>query len=102
MARSPSTHDLTKRTLLEALRQPDSNYIEQEIQLASTGWGFDHTAITQPVDVFTGDRDAGYPYAAVWAQLLPAAKLHVFAGGHVDYVAPDVITRIVKAMATES
>lgn len=102
MAGSQTIQDISKRTLIEALRQPESDYLEREIQLASAEWGFDHTAITQPVDVFTGDRDAGYPYAVIWAQLLPAARLHVFSGGHVDYVAPDVSARIVKAMNTES
>lgn len=99
-AESPDTDDRARRSARELLRQPGSGYLAQEIRLASADWRFDHAAVTQPVEIFSGDQDAGYPYARLWAQRLPRGRLHVFAGGHGDFEAPEVIERIVAAMAS--
>src|SRR5581483_11598707 len=88
-----------RASIREALRQPDSPYLAQELALASHRWDFDHTAIAQPVDIFSGDRDGGYRYASVWAKQLPSGRLHVFAGGHGDFATPEAAKRIVAAMA---
>jgi pimeloyl-ACP methyl ester carboxylesterase len=96
---SPDTNERVRLAMLECQRQNESGYIEQEIRLSSSPWGFDHTAIAQPVEIFTGDRDGGFRYAPFWAKALPAGRVHVFSGGHDDYTAPDVIARIVAAMA---
>ena len=89
-----------RRAMSEANAQPQASYIKEEMRLAGSPWGFDHTAITQPVDIFTGDRDGGYRYSPFWARSLRSGRVHVFAGGHGDYTAPDVIARIVKVMAS--
>jgi pimeloyl-ACP methyl ester carboxylesterase len=97
-----SGDELRHRTAREALRQPDSGYIAQEIRLASRDWGFDHLAVSQPVEIFSGERDAGHGYAPIWAQRLPAGRLHVIAGGHGDFSAPAAVEKIVAAMAAAS
>ena len=102
IAGSASTDDLHRRSVGEALRQPDSGYLAQEIRLATSAWGFDHCAVAQPVAIFSGDRDAGYAYACVWARRLPAGRLQVFPGGHGDFEAPATLERIVAAMAALS
>ncbi len=98
-ANSAKADDLVRRSAREVLRQPDSGYLAEEIRLASADWGFDHTAVAQPVEIFTGDRDPGYRYARIWAERLPAGRLHVFAGGHGGFQAPQARERIVAAMA---
>lgn len=96
---APQTNERVGRSMREAMRQPESGYLVQEMMLAASDWGFDHTAINQPVDIFTGDRDGGYIYSPHWAKQLPQGRVHVFTGGHGDYTQPDVIARIVAAMA---
>jgi pimeloyl-ACP methyl ester carboxylesterase len=91
--------EVLRRSARESLRQAGSGYLAQEIRLATGSWDFDHTAIAQPVEVFSGDRDAGYCYAQVWAGRLAAGRLHVFPGGHTDFAAPGAVERIVAAMA---
>lgn len=100
LANSAKADDRVRRSAREVLRQPDSGYLAQEIRLASADWGFDHAAVTQPVEIFTGDRDPGYRYARIWASLLPAGRLHVFPGGHGGFEAPEARERIVAAMAS--
>jgi hypothetical protein len=102
LANSGKARDVMGRSLRESLRQPDSGYLAQEIRLATSEWGFDHTAVAQPVEIFTGDRDGGYHYAGIWAQRLPAGRLHVFPGGHPDFQAAEALGRIVAAMASAS
>jgi pimeloyl-ACP methyl ester carboxylesterase len=97
--KAPDTDSRVRRAMSEADAQPASGYIKQEMRLAASAWGFDHTAVAQPVDIFTGDRDGGFRYAPVWATKLRSGRVHVFAGGHGDYTAPDVVARIVKVMA---
>jgi pimeloyl-ACP methyl ester carboxylesterase len=98
-ANSAKADDRARRSALEVVRQTDSGYLSQEIHLASTDWNFDHTAVAQPVEIFTGDRDPGYHYARIWAERLPAGRLHVFRGGHIDFEASETRARIVAAMA---
>jgi len=99
-ASSARADDLVRRSAREVLRQPESGYLATEIRLVSADWGFDHRAVAQPVEVFTGDRDPGYRYARIWAERLPAGRLQVFAGGHGDFAAPAARERIVAAMAS--
>jgi pimeloyl-ACP methyl ester carboxylesterase len=96
---SGDPQELLRRSSRESLRQPGSGYLLQEIRLCSSHWGYDHTTIRQPVEIFSGDRDAGYRYARIWAQRLPAGRLHVIPGGHGDFVAPGSSRQIVAAMA---
>jgi pimeloyl-ACP methyl ester carboxylesterase len=98
-ADSAKGSELLRRSARESLRQASSGYLAQEVRLATRTWDFDHTAIAQPVEIFSGDRDAGYCYAQVWARQLAAGRLHVFPGGHTDFAAPEAIERIVAAMA---
>jgi len=93
-----SGHGPLHRAAREALRQPHSGYIAQEVRLASTDWGFDHAAVAQPVEIFSGERDPGHGYAPAWARRLPAGRLHVIAGGHGDFGAPAAVEKIVAAM----
>jgi hypothetical protein len=79
------------------LRQPDSGYIAQEVRLASRDWGFDHVAVKQPVEIFSGEKDPGHGYAPIWAKRLPRGRLHVIPGGHGDFGAS--AQKIVAAMA---
>jgi pimeloyl-ACP methyl ester carboxylesterase len=99
-ANSAKADDLVRRSAREVVRQPDSGYLAQETSLATADWGFDHTAVAQPVEVFTGDRDPGYHYARIWAEKLPAGRLHVFPGGHGGFAEPEARERIVAAMAS--
>ncbi len=99
-ANSAKADDLVRRSAREVLRQPNSGYLREEIRLASADWEFDHTAVAQPVEIFTGDRDPGYHYARIWAERLPAGRLHVFPGGHGGFEAPQARERIVAAMAS--
>lgn len=62
-------------------------------------WGFDHLAITQRVELFSGERDGGRRYAEVWASQLPNARLHLFPGGHVGHFARPVADTIVACLA---
>lgn len=100
LANSARADDLVRRSAREVARQPGSDYLAQEIRLASADWDFDHTTVAQPVEIFTGDRDPGYRYARIWAARLPAGRLHVFAGGHGGFAAPEARERIVAAMAS--
>lgn len=90
---------MLQRAARESLRQPGSGYLRQEVRLASHHWGFDHAAIAQPVEIFSGVQDANHGYAPIWAKRLPAGRLHVIPGGHADYGAPESAARIVAAMA---
>jgi pimeloyl-ACP methyl ester carboxylesterase len=98
-ANSATASDLLRRSARESIRQPASGYLAQEIRLVTADWGFDHAAVAQPVEIFTGDRDGGYRYARIWAERLPAGRLHVFPGGHVDFAVPETLERIVASMA---
>ena len=84
--------------LEEARRQPDSGYLQAEIDLATSPWDFDHRAIPVPVTVMSGDQDAGLGYAKVWATELPQGRLVVVPGGHGNIVAPAVSRRIVEVL----
>lgn len=96
---SPLTGDWLRRNLLESLRQPDVGYYEEEMRIASSDWGFDHTAIQQPVEFVTGDRDGNFNFAPIWARRLPRARSHVFPGGHPDFATPVAVDKIIAAMA---
>jgi pimeloyl-ACP methyl ester carboxylesterase len=90
---------ILQRAAREALRQADSGYLAQEVRMIWRDWGFDPMAVTQPVEIFSGEQDAGHGFAPRWAQRLPRGRLHVIPGGHGDYGAPDSAKRIVAAMA---
>ena len=83
----------------EALRQPRNGYLQQEIAHCTQPWGFDHRAVSVPVAVVSGEKDAGLPYAKVWAQELPHGRLVVVPGGHGGMAAPQVSRRLVELLA---
>jgi pimeloyl-ACP methyl ester carboxylesterase len=83
----------------EARRQPTSGYIVRDVRLAHESWGFDHRSLRQPVEVVTGDQDAGYAYAQVLATELADARLTVFAGGHAGIAVEPGISAVVDALA---
>ncbi len=87
------------RAQAESGRQPNSNYMRNELKLVSAPWGFDHTAISQRVEMFSGDKDGGYRYAQRWASSLPNARLNVFPGPHGAFALPPAPEQIVTAMA---
>ncbi len=91
--------ELFARAQAESWRQPDSGYLNNELRLVTAPWGFDHTAVTPPVAMFSSDKDSGYRYAQVWTSNLPEAALHVFPGHHGAFVLPPTPARIVGAMA---
>lgn len=74
-------------------------YLAEEMALGVAPWGFDHRAVGQRVEIFTGDRDGGAPYARRWATELPDAGLHVFPGGHGSFLLPGARAQIVQVMA---
>ena len=84
--------------LAEALRQPKNGYLQTEISHCSSPWGFDHRAVTVPVFVVSGEKDAGLGYAKVWARELPRGRLVVVPGGHAGMPAPTVSRRLVELL----
>lgn len=70
-----------------------------EVTLPLQSWGFDHRALAQSVDFFTGERDAGRRYAEIWVSELPNATLHVFPGGHLGFLAPAALDKITRCVA---
>lgn len=85
--------------LAEAQRQPRSGYLQTEIRHCGSPWGFDHRAVTVPVCVVSGEKDAGLGYAQVWAQELPQGRLVTVPGGHGGMPAPAVSRRLVELLA---
>ena len=83
----------------EVLRQPDSGYIATEVSLAAAPWGFDHRAVTVPVSLVSGEKDAGLGYAKIWAQELPHGRLVTVPGGHMGMLAPAVARRVAELLA---
>lgn len=83
----------------EVLRQPDSGYISIEVSLAAARWGFDHRAVTVPVCLVSGEKDAGLGYAQIWAQELPQGRLVTVPGGHMGMLAPAVARRVAELLA---
>jgi pimeloyl-ACP methyl ester carboxylesterase len=98
LARRAKADDSQWRIVREAVRQPDSGYLEQEVRLASAPWGFDHTAVSVTVEFFSGTKDPGYAYAPHWVEALPDARLHTFPGGHGGFAEPKAIREIVAVM----
>ena len=104
---NPDAHLLTDPAILaaheanvaEALRQPRNGYLQTELQHCSSPWGFDHRAVTVPVTVVSGEKDAGLAYAKVWAQELPNGRLVVVPGGHGGMPAPAVSRRLAELLA---
>lgn len=90
---------ILQRAARECLRGPDPGYLAQEVRMIWRDWGFDPIAVTQPVEIFSGEQDAGHAFAPAWARRLPNARLHVIPGGHGDYGAPASARKIVAAMA---
>jgi len=86
-------------TLREAVRQPSNGNLQIEVRHLSQPWGFDHRAITVPVAIVSGARDAGLGYARAWAQELPQGRLVVVPGGHLAMPDPRVSRRLVELLA---
>jgi pimeloyl-ACP methyl ester carboxylesterase len=86
-------------TIAEALRQPRNGYLQTEIRHCTSPWGFDHRAVAAPVTIVSGEKDAGLPYAKVWATELPQGRLVTVAGGHGGMAAPAVSRRLVELLA---
>ena len=85
--------------IAEALRQPRNGYLQTEIRHCTGPWGFDHRAVSVPVAVVSGEKDAGLAYAKVWATELPQGRLVVVPGGHGGMAAPEVSRRLVELLA---
>jgi pimeloyl-ACP methyl ester carboxylesterase len=83
----------------EARRQPASGYIVRDVRCGHEPWGFDHRSLRQPVEVVSGDQDAGYAYAQVLATELADARLTVFAGGHAGIAVEPGVSAVVDALA---
>ena len=86
-------------TIAEALRQPRNGYLQQEVGHCTSPWGFDHRAVTVPVTVVSGEKDAGLGYAKVWARELSQGRLVTVAGGHGGMPAPAVARRLAELLA---
>ena len=85
--------------IAEAQRQPRNGYLQTEIQHCTSPWGFDHRAVSVPVTVVSGEKDAGLGYARVWADELPQGRLVVVPGGHGGMPAPVVSRRLAELLA---
>ena len=83
----------------EARRQPRNGYLQTEIRHCTSPWGFDHRAVTVPVAVVSGEKDAGLGYARVWADELPHGRLVLVPGGHGGMPAPAVSRRLAELLA---
>jgi pimeloyl-ACP methyl ester carboxylesterase len=86
----------------ESLRQTRNGYLQTEIRLTSGPWGFDHRAVTVPVTIVSGEKDAGLSYAKVWAQELPQGRLVTVPGGHGGMPAPAVSSRLAAVLAGQA
>lgn len=95
----PAIAALSAADTAEVRRQPNSGYLESELAIAGSAWGFDHRAVAAPVALVSGEKDGGYGYATVWAQELPQGRFVVVPGGHVGFYAPDVARRIAELLA---
>ena len=95
----PGIRAAHEATLAEARRQPGNGYLQQEIQHCTSPWGFDHRAVSVPVAIVSGEKDAGLPYARVWAQELPRGRLVTVPGGHGGMAAPVVSRRLAELLA---
>lgn len=82
----------------EVLRHSATGYLDAEVMLATTPWGFDHRAVPVPVILVSGEQDAGLGYAKVWAHELPQGRLVVVPGGHLGILAPTVARRVVELL----
>ncbi|MFI5958939.1 alpha/beta fold hydrolase [Cryptosporangium sp. NPDC051539] len=91
---NPATAAAWATNSAEVRRQPDSGYVATEIAMATAPWGFDHRAVSVPVSLVSGEKDAGLGYAEVWARELPQGRLVVVPGGHNGMLAPDVARRV--------
>lgn len=104
---NPDAHLLADPTILsaheanlaEALRQPRNGYLQTEIRHCTSPWGFDHRAVTVPVTIVSGEKDAGLGYAKVWADELPQGRLVTVPGGHGGMPAPAVSRRLAELLA---
>ena len=85
--------------IAEALRQPRNGYLQTEIRHCTGPWGFDHRAVTVPVTIVSGEKDAGLGYARVWAEELPTGRLVLVPGGHGGMPAHAVSRRLVELLA---
>jgi pimeloyl-ACP methyl ester carboxylesterase len=95
----PATAAFWAANLEQARRQRGTGAITTELTLASTPWGFDHRAVSVPVVMVSGEKDAGLGYAKVWARELPQGQLVVVPGGHTGLLAPAVARRIAALLA---
>ena len=83
----------------EVSRQPESGYLKTEILHCTQPWGFDHRAVSVPVTIVSGVKDAGLSYAKVWANELPQGRLVTVPGGHGGMPAPAVSQRLAELLA---
>lgn len=82
----------------EVLRH-GTDYLFEEVRLASGPWGFDHRAVPVEVVLLSGEKDAGLGYARRWVEELPNGRLETFPGGHLGLFAPAVGRRIAEVLA---
>lgn len=77
-----------------------TGYVRSELEHGiARPWGFDHLALTQPVEFFMGDRDGGLPYVRIWSEQLADSRVTVVPGGHIAHVAPAAAERLVGLLA---
>lgn len=89
--------DPTRRARLEASaeegrRQPGRRF-DEALLIWGRDWGFDPYALDVPVVVFSGEQDQGRGFNAKLGRA-PGATLHSFPGGHVAFLADDVMRTI--------
>jgi pimeloyl-ACP methyl ester carboxylesterase len=94
----PVTANQLAAAVGELSRQPDSDYLHQELALAVGDWGFDHRAVTAPVFLVCGEKDSGLGYSRVWAQELPHGQLRLVPGGHMSMFSPQFARTVVQLL----
>ena len=94
----PATAAAWTANTAEIVRQRGSGYLQAELALVAAPWGFDHRAVSVPVALVSGEKDAGLGYARVWAQELPQGRLVLVPGGHGGMVAPSAARRVVELL----
>jgi pimeloyl-ACP methyl ester carboxylesterase len=95
----PAVAAIASRIAAELTAQDVREYLTRELELCMGRWGFDHRAVSVPVTLVSGEKDAGLDYARVWVTELPDARLVVVPGGHGGMPGKVASRRIVEALA---
>jgi pimeloyl-ACP methyl ester carboxylesterase len=92
----PSRRAALDASAAEGRRQPGRRF-DEALLIWGDDWGFDPYAVTVPVIVFSGEQDQGRAFNEKLGTS-GNGRLESFPGGHVAFLAPDVMQCVAVAM----